>query len=544
MRPSLSTILLASFALQTGASKLPVVHLDYAAYQANSLNESGGYYNFSNIRYAAPPIGDLRFRLPVEPTGRQCRVDDGSVGRVCPQSSGNWSLISNNFTKAYVNGQPFDYNAAVAALPKSPRVVSADNRTTEDCLFLDVIAPETAFGKNKTKLPVLIYVYGGGYSSGDKTGDGDFNPAELLRMSNNGFVYVAMNYRLGALGWLSGREVAADGTPNAGLHDQRLSFRWVQKYIHLFGGDKNRVTVMGGSAGAGSIMHHLTAFGGRKNESLFSQAILLSPAFLPAPTEVNAERAFGNFLDILNVTSLSEARKLSSEEVIAGNALQIYSEATYGNNIYGPVVDGKYAPALPGQLLLNGSFDKDVRIMTMHNTLEGLIFTNPTINSSVDYLSTITSSFPTVKEDALEYINSTLYPPIFNGSAGYKDEFQRALATIQDINIICNTNYLARAFSNQAYALRFAVPPGIHGQQTPYVFRNGAPAGIVEPVADALQSYIVSFVTKSVPSFNGADVPLYGTESMLMNLAPNGTSLQKDDTANQRCKWWQQGLFA
>lgn len=68
-----------------------------------------------------------------------------------------------------------------------------------------------------------------------------------------------MNYRLGAFGWLAGPEfVAAGGTPNLGLYDQRFALEWVQKYIHLFGGDCNQVTVIGESAGGGSIMHQIT----------------------------------------------------------------------------------------------------------------------------------------------------------------------------------------------------------------------------------------------------------------------------------------------
>ncbi|KAJ0382611.1 hypothetical protein COL922a_012186 [Colletotrichum nupharicola] len=534
----------AAFTLAAPAGNLPVVDLTYAFnnpdsgyQQLTSVQETGGYYNFSNIRYAAPPTGHFRFREPIAPTGRQCHVDNGDIGRVCPQSSGNWSLIAGQFSKAYLNGQPFDYNAAMAADPKSDTVVSADSRTTEDCLFLDVITPQAGSAKKENRLPVLIYVYSGGYSSGDKTGDGDFNPAELLRISNSGFVYVSINYRLGALGWLAGKEVSADGTLNAGLYDQRLAFEWVQQHIHLFGGDKHRVTVMGGSAGAGLWW---------SQERVSLQPGHPSLTRIPPFADDDQRRTSVQQLPrLLNVTSLSEARKLPSEALIAANALQIYSEASYGSNIYGPVVDGTLASALPGKLLLNGTFNKDIRIMTMHNTLEGLTFTNPTINSSADYLTTITSSFPTISKDALKFINTTLYPPVFDGSLGYKDEFQRALGTVEDVNIICNTHYIAQAFSNQAYALRFAVPPGIHGQQTPYVFRNGAPSGVVPSVADALQQYIVSFVTKSVPtSSNGTEMPVYGAESVLVNLATNGTSLQKDDTANQRCTWWQKGLFA
>lgn len=83
---------------------------------------------------------------------------------------------------------------------------------------------------------------------------GAYNPSGLIKASQNdgnpGVIYVAMNYRLGAMGWLSGPSLqAAGGVSNAGLYDQRLALEWVQKNIHLFGGDPNQVTVMGESAG-------------------------------------------------------------------------------------------------------------------------------------------------------------------------------------------------------------------------------------------------------------------------------------------------------
>lgn len=72
-------------------------------------------------------------------------------------------------------------------------------------------------------------------------------------------MFVTINYRLGAFGWLSGPEFqASGGIANAGLHDQRLALEWVQKNIHLFGGDPNRVTIMGSSAGASSVLHQIT----------------------------------------------------------------------------------------------------------------------------------------------------------------------------------------------------------------------------------------------------------------------------------------------
>ncbi|KAI1394298.1 alpha/beta-hydrolase [Hypoxylon trugodes] len=532
----------------TTNASLPVINLGYECHQAISLNETGGYYNFSNIRYGEPPTGNLRFKAPVEPAIRdKCVVTNGSIGRVCPQSSGNWTIIAREFAQSYLTGLPFKYDLAISTLPDSPDAISGDTRTTEDCLFLDVIAPRSAFAGKASSLPVLVWVYGGGYSSGEKTGKGKFNPAGLLATtgSDSGFIFVAINYRLGAFGWLGNDEVGADGTLNAGLYDQRLALRWVQKYIHLFGGDRDRVTIMGASAGAGSIMHHITSYGGSGEKPAFNQAVLFSPAFLPAPTPDIPTTSFNDLMNMLNVSSLDELRDLPSDTIIAANALQIYSYAPYGSNMYGPSVDNSFAPALPGQLLANGSFHQNISIMVSHNTLEGLTFTKPMIKTTEDYLDMLRQAMPTISNSALSFINNTLYPAVFNGTYGYTNQFQRALATIQDSTIICNTRYLASAMSGRAYGVKFAVPPGIHGEETSYVFQNGKTSDVNQDVADRLQQYIASFVMNSVPSdVNGLYIPLYGSRSQLISMAASGSTIVKDDTANARCAWWQRGLYA
>jgi carboxylesterase type B len=83
---------------------------------------------------------------------------------------------------------------------------------------------------------------------------------------------------LGLLGWLAGSTVEREGNPNAGLWDQRAVFEWINKYIGLFGGDPKELSVWGESAGAGSITHHLTAFGGEET-ALFKRAVIESPAY-------------------------------------------------------------------------------------------------------------------------------------------------------------------------------------------------------------------------------------------------------------------------
>ena len=180
--------------------------------------------------------------------------------------------------------------------------------------------------------------------------------------------YVSMNYRLGAFGWLSGPTFQEDGTANAGLYDQRFALEWVQKYISKFGGDPSRVTVFGESAGGGSIMHQITAYGGDRPVP-FQQAIPQSPGFAPIVSNNQQEQILDDYLALLNVTSIEEARQLSFEALATANTIQV-GGANYGSFVYGPAVDGDFVPALPGELLLHGQYAKDVKVMVGHNADE------------------------------------------------------------------------------------------------------------------------------------------------------------------------------
>ena len=157
---------------------------------------------------------------------------------------------------------------------------------------------------------------------------------------------MALNYRLGAFGWLSGPSFQnSKGTANAGFYDQRFALEWIQKNIHLFGGDPSKVTVMGESGGASSIMHQITAYGGSKGDAPFQQALPQSPAFAPSFSNYQHEEFFQELLKYAKATSLADLRKVSSKTLMAANQAVIYN-SPYGSASFGPVVDGTLSPSL------------------------------------------------------------------------------------------------------------------------------------------------------------------------------------------------------
>ena len=402
--------------------------------------------------------------------------------------------------------------------------------------------------KSSGGAPVLVWIYGGGYTAGEKQGFGIYNPSGLLKSSqasgSDGVVYVALNYRLGAFGWISGPSLQSDGTANAALYDQRLALQWVQKNIHRFGGDPSRVTVFGESAGGGSIFHQITAFGGLAGPAPFQQAVPQSPAWQNNPSNYQQEQTALAFLKLLNVSTIKEARALPSSALIVANIIQV-GGSSYGQFSYGPVVDGLFAPALPGKLLLQGSFDKKLKLLIGHNADEGLVFSSPGVTNDTAYAQLLTTNFPDINPATASYVENVLYPADFSGKYGYTDQIGREALTIADSSFTCNTNYLDRAFGNQTYAYQFSVPPALHGQDIPYTFFNGPNTAVQsDTTARALQAYITSFAETGVPSGSGIPkFPLYGNNSEILNLDATSITEIMDNTANARCLWWQKGLY-
>lgn len=369
-------------------------------------------------------------------------------------------------------------------------------------------------------------------------------------------VYVALNYRLGAFGFLSGESFQAEeGVLNAGLYDQRFALRWIQDHIHLFGGDKRRVTVFGESAGGGSIMHHITAYGGRA-PPLFNQAVPQSPAYFPYRSPQDQEKAFRKFLDQSNVTSLAEARKLRSDVLVRANAKTIGVAQPYTAPIYGPTPDGGLVKEDPKVLLRRGEFDRSIKLVISHNSDEGLVLV-PAVHTDEEYETLIKHILTRANSSTIDYIIKTLYPPMSNESTGwYTNNYQRAAQTAGDIIIDCNAAALESAYKENSYAYFFDVLPGVHAQDTGYIFYTPNEksssyslidtGSVNQTIAFATQNYILSFAKDGIlnsPVDGLRSISTLGSQANTVRLSKDNITISHDPASNRRCQWWSLDLF-
>lgn len=191
---------------------------------------------YLGIPFAEPPVGQRRFKPPLPKKPWEGIVDATAANMACPQ--------------VLVEG------------------VSLGNLSfTEDCLYLNVWAPEGATGRSYRR-PVLVWIHGGGFTFGSAN---QANCSGVLLAAMGDVVVVSMNYRLGILGFMNANSPEAPG--NAGLLDQNMALRWVRRNIEHFGGDAERVTLFGESAGSMSTHAHIMS---PLSEGLFKRAVLMS----------------------------------------------------------------------------------------------------------------------------------------------------------------------------------------------------------------------------------------------------------------------------
>ncbi|KAI9151316.1 acetylcholinesterase [Paramyrothecium foliicola] len=532
---------------------LPVVDLGYTKHQALAYNSTTDVYKFSNIRYAQAPTGELRFRAPLAPVTNRTAIENGSQYRACPQAMPLWQASAYIPIGKYSSGSvPFSlegWKKDIAAGQPPPGLLETMNdNVSEDCLFLDVHTPRRIFkraagGHQIDKgAPVLVWIHGGGYVLGSKTAhptpymnpDGIINQAE--KFNQEGVIFVAINYRLGALGFLAGPEVRTDGALNAGLLDQRLALNWVQDNIYKFGGDPDRITVMGESAGGGSILFHMAAYGGHNGSAPFSQAIIQSPAAPPKSAVV--EGSYAGFLKILGVENLSQARKLTEKEIIKANELQI-GAAPAITYIYGPVTDNEIVSGDIGHIYNTGAFDQNVKVMASHNSFEGAFFFDPRVETEADFRAWIARSLAGLSSEDVGHLSNVLYPPQFDGSLGYVDQATRQMILYSEALVDCTFVLANEALHGNTFSYLFSVSPGFHIQDLKYTFDDHATATRA-PIAKAvLQRALASYTVNGEPDiYGGGSFPRWKEERAVLNITETGGSVSKSRVNGTRCAWW------
>ncbi|XP_022099989.1 cholinesterase 1-like [Acanthaster planci] len=299
---------------------------------------------YLGIPYAEAPVGPLRFKPPVAKSWSG-ELQATKLGNRCPQPP---LPLGENITMA----GSFD----------------------EDCLCVDVFVPQPG----PPNSAVLVYIHGGSFMIGAGVAGGVY-PIATAAVGN--VIVVTLNYRLGALGFLSTNDDVIRG--NMGLLDQRLAMEWVRDNIKAFGGDPTRVAIFGESAGAASLGLHMLSPGSR---GLYRGAILESGnAAAPWATIQGSKargRAFtlGKLVGCERQTSedlLECLQQLEGfDKIIENQHEKSLSESGGGALPFVPVVDGEVIPADPKDLYEQGAINDAVSIIGA-NADEGMFFIKP-----------------------------------------------------------------------------------------------------------------------------------------------------------------------
>ena len=474
---------------------------------AGSKMEGSGVVAFKGIPYAAPPVGELRWRAPQRAAAWQGVRAAAEFGASCMQ---------------HKDGE---------RLPWS-REFLVQNAVSEDCLYLNVWTPRA---QASAKLPVIVYIHGGGFSEGS----GGVAVYDGTALAAKGAVVVTINYRLGVFGFLAHRqlseEAATKASGNYGLLDQLAALGWVQRNIAGFGGDPGRVLIWGQSAGAFSVGALVAS---PLSKGLFSAAMAdsgLSHSAMPMMDLTAAEKAGAEFAAQHHATSIKELRALPAEALLpaAGETAMRFA----------PIVDGKVLTAMPNPLSASGK-DQNVPVVTGFQANDGAMFLPP-LASFESYQTLIASQLGTL---AGEF--EALYPArtLAEGMAALR-------ASIQDrdkVSMYLWATERAKSHTAQVYTYFFtrAIPwpqhpefGAFHSGELPYLFGNlkvlDRPWSVVDSqLAEVTESYLLNFAATGSPNAKG--VPEWPKVSparamvMQLDAEPAAVAL----TSDARMQFW------
>jgi len=504
--------LLASLPLAASASNPLVIKTDRGKVRG-TLTTDGQVRAFKGIPYAEPPIGDLRWQPP--------------------QPAEKW--------KGVLDATHFGHRCMQAHIYKD--MVFRDPGPSEACLNLNVWTPVNA---KKSSLPVMVWIYGGGYLAGgtsEPRQDGQF-------LAHRNVVVVSMNYRLGIFGFFVSPELTAESphhaSGNYGLMDQNAAIEWVQKNIKNFGGDPHNITIFGESAGSMSVS---TLMASPLSRDRFQRAIgesggqFFAGQFDAQPLEVR-EQEDTKFADAaFGTTNLADLRKIPANQLLQESMKEIPGIHAH----FGPDVDGWFLPKSVPAIYAAGD-QAHVPLLAGWNADEmrsAVIFANPQPTAE---------SFKQKAEedfgpDAAEFLK--LYP------ANTDAEAVRSAGDLASDRFIVYATWRwleAQVATGDApvYRYRFDLGgPGdkyhpaeigaFHSDDIEYVFGtlDSRPGAHWRPedrkLSDEIQQYWTNFARTGNP--NGGNLPTWPTYNardnwMVMHL--NATSEAKPDTQRAR----------
>ena len=438
---------------------------------------------YKGIPFAAPPVGELRWRAP------QPAIPWQGVRKADQFGSGCFQV-------------------------QMQRDVSSGS---EDCLFLNVWTGATASTERR---PVFVWIYGGRFTLGAGS-DPLFDGEGLAR---KGIVVVTLNYRLGVFGFLATPELSLESGHNAsgnyGVLDQIAALQWVKKNITAFGGDPNRVTIAGQSAGGASVLS-LTASPLAKG--LFHKAIIESRARSLRSGMPSAERGGVKYAEAHGARSLKELRALSWDQLKQGNN---GNDEVEGGPLFRPVVDGWVIPLDYKQYYTKG-LPSDVPVLAGNNRDESGAQPQPSVKLD-QYVSAAKTKYGVMADEYLK-----LYPATSDQEAALA---QNAAAR-DDSRLATFLLATQGARNNKVYTYFWThAPPGpdrdrrgaYHESEINYVFNNLYATNRPwmdedHKIADIMSSYWANFVTSGDP--NGKGLPTWpvteGKSPVVMEVGDN-----------------------
>jgi para-nitrobenzyl esterase len=478
------TLLFSTFLLVLSLSSLAqLLTIQTESGMVEGYSGANGIGVFKGIPFAAAPVGQLRWKAP-QP--------------VVP-----WQGVKKctAFGPSPMQGEPLPFSMWTAEflIPKEP--------ISEDCLYLNVW---TGARSAKEKKPVLVWIYGGGFSSGGAACpiyDGE-------ALAAKGIVVVSINYRVGIFGFFAHPDLTreAGSSGNYGLMDQIAALQWVKMNIASFGGDPGNVTIAGQSAGSFSV-NCLVASPLAKG--LFNKAIAQSGAdFVSGRISTDlkvAEQNGKKLAGSIGARSISDLREISAQELL---------KKGIWNSV--PIIDGKLLPAEIGDIFKNGK-ENEVVLLTGWNQDEGMLF-GPA-QSAENYRKQMVVQFGSNADKILEY-----YPANDDAGAAQsqlylsRDQFfganQYVWATIHSSR---NREVYMYRFTRKVPATGEYIKYGaFHTGEVPYAYNNlkfvDRPW---EPqdheLADLMSDYWVNFIRSGDPNGKGLpDWPAFDTKTKMV----------------------------